>query len=181
MENKARTIPRKNYILAGIICVLTIIIASYLAFWYKSNKEYNENNSIMTGYLLEIGEDEVILNLTNYVLDNPNTILYMSYGNDATVKDFEKEFKNVINEYNIKASFIYIDLNMISNKKFSSELKDTFFSEELINKGIEVLKQPNLFIFEDGKIIDVLYSAKQQINIDDIKRYLTSKEVINND
>lgn len=176
-----KKIPKKNYIIVGIISVLTFVTVGYFAFWYTETKEYDTNNSIMTGYLSEIGEDAIVVNLNNYILDNPNIALYMSYGNDSSIKDFENEFKNFINENNIKQSFIYIDLNRVDDKNFINDFKDNFFADELKKKNVEVRKQPNLFIFKDGKIESVLYYTKQLINMVDVKTYLEKQEVIEND
>lgn len=176
-----RKILKKNYVIVGIVSTLTFVIVGYFAFWYTETKEYNANNSIMTGYLLEMGEDEIVVNLSNYILDNPNTVLYMSYGNDPSVKDFENEFKNFISKNNIKQSFIYIDLNRVDDKNFINDFKNNFFDDGLKNKNVEVKKQPNLFVFKEGKIESALYYTKQSINMTDVKIYLENKEVIEND
>ena len=176
-----RKTPKKNYIIVGIISILTIIIVGYFTFWYKETKEYNDNHSIMSGYLLEMGEDEVIVNLSNYVLDNPDAVLYISYGNDIEVKEFENEFKKFIHQNDIKQLFIYIDLNRIKDKKFINDFKNTFFDEELKNKNVVIEKQPNIFIFKDGKVESALYYTKQKINMMDVKSYLENKEGVEND
>lgn len=176
-----KKIPKRNYIIVGVISILTFLIVGYLAFWYNETKEYNANNSIMTGYLSEIGEDEVAANLSNYILDNPNIVLYASYGDDSSVKDFENEFRKFINQNNIKQSFIYIDLSRIDDKNFINDFKDNFFSGELKNKNFNVEKQPNLYIFKEGKIESVLYYTKQSINMTDVKIFLEKQEVIEDD
>ena len=174
-----KKIPQKNYVITAVISILTFTIVGYFAFWYTEIKEDSHNNSIMTGYLLEIGEASLIDNLNNYLLDNQNTVLYMAYGNNISVKNFEDEFKQFINDYNIKQSFIYIDLNKVEDKKFISEFKNNFFAEKLMNK--EVVKQPNLFVFKEGKIDSILYYVKQPINITDVKIFLENEGIIEND
>lgn len=174
-------IPSKNYVYVVMISVLTLAITGYFCFWYKSYSEYNQNNSIMSGYLLEIGEQEIINNLENYVLDNPNTILYISYGNDSKIKQFEIGFKNMIEENNLKSSFIYIDLNKVPNKTFESEFREKFFSDELNNLNVEKLNQPNLLVFEAGKVKKLLYYTEKDITIEAVKKFLISEEVIVND
>lgn len=176
-----KKVPSKNYIIVSILCVTTIVIVGYFTFWYKATKDYSANNSIFSGYLLEIGEDEVINNLSNYVLDNPNTILYMSYGNDSTIKEFESGFKQFIKEENIKAEFVYIDLNRIEDKNFTEEFKENFLSDELKNKNFSIIRQPNLYVFKEGKIVTALYYKEQNIDLNDVKRYLKSEEVVGND
>lgn len=181
MDKNNNKISVNNYFFALLISFLTILIVGYFAFWYKSNKEYTMNNSVMSNYLAEIGEDEIIDNLTNYVIDNPNCTLYMSFGNDLTIKDFENQFKDLINQNNIKSEFIYADLNLINSKNFVTKIQEEFFSEELKNKHINLTKFTNLFVFKDGKIVDLLYSSKQQINLSDVTIFLIRNGVISND
>lgn len=176
-----KKIPRKNYIITGIISILTFLIVGYFAFWYTETKEYSGDDSVMTGYLLEIGEAGLIDNLSNYLLDNPNTILYITYGSNAPIKNFEKEFKQFIKDNNIKQSFIYIDLNKVKDKKSLFELKNNFFSEGLKNKKVEVEQQPNLFVFKEGKIVSILYYVKQSINMTDVKVFFENEGIIEND
>lgn len=179
MKNELREIPKKNYILVGIISVVTIFALVYFTFWYKNNKKYYDTESILSGYLAEIQEEGIIDNLTNYLIDNPNILLYMSFGNDSSTKEFENEFKDLINKHNIISEFIYIDLNLITDKNFVSDMKSTFFSDKLKNISLE--KQSNLLLFENGKVANVLYSSKQQINIEDVERFLIRHGVIKND
>ncbi|MBE6152584.1 MAG: hypothetical protein E7165_04665 [Firmicutes bacterium] len=181
MKKDVRKISKKNYVLVGLILVVTVIFLGYFTFWYKSNQEYYRNNSVMSGYLSEIQENGVIDNLTNYVLDNPNTLLYVSYGNDSSVKRFEDEFKRLIVTKNISSNFIYIDLNYVTDKNFVLNIKNSFFSEELKNKNLKLEKQSNIFVFENGKIIDVLYGNRQNISLTDVTRFLIRHEVIEND
>lgn len=179
MKNELREIPKKNYIFVGIISVVTIFALVYFAFWYKNNKKYYDTESILSGYLAEIQEEGIIDNLTNYLIDNPNILLYISFGNDSSTKEFENEFKDLINKHNIISEFIYIDLNLITDKNFVSDMKSTFFSDKLKNINLE--KQSNLLLFENGKVANVLYSSKQQINIADVERFLIRHGVIKND
>ena len=181
MKKEMKEIPKKNYVFVGFILLITIAFLGYFTFWYKKNQEYYRNNSVMSGYLSEIQEVGVIDNLTNYVLDNPNALLYVSFGNDSSIKEFENEFKNLIVTNNISSNFIYIDLNYVTDKNFVLSIKENFFSEELKNKNIKLEKQSNIFVFENGKIVDILYSSKQNINLVDVKRFLIRYEVIEND
>lgn len=176
-----KKIPRKNYITMAVMSILTFLIVGYFAFWYTETREYSDDYSVMTGYLLEIGEASLIDNLSNYLLDNPNTILYITYDNNAFVENFEQEFKQFINTHNIKQSFIYVDLNKVEDKKFISEFKDNFFAQELKNKNVEIVKQPNLFVFKEGRIESILYYVKQSINMADVKVFLENEGIIEND
>ena len=52
---------------------------------------------------------------------------------------------------------------------------------DLNNNYIKLERQPNMFLFKNGKIVKVLYYAEQRINIDDVKKFLLSEGIIKND
>ena len=179
MKNQVRKIPPKNYVLVGIISVATILFLGYFVFWYKNINKYYENNSIMSGYLSEIKEEGIVDNLTNYLMDNPDVLLYMSFGNDISIKNFENQFKNLIDEYNISSEFIYVDLNLIKDKNFILNIQENFFNDKL--QKINLKKQSNILVFENGEIVNILYSSEEKINISDVRRFLVRCGVIKND
>ena len=172
-----KSIATKNYVIVSVVCILTIIIVSYFAYWYSVKDSYKVEEQTMSGFLLEFGPDEIINNIENYVLDNPECVIYISYGKDEITQDFEKELKNFIEQKKIKSSFVYIDLDNIKNKKFLSEFSEKFFSQSLKSKNIKLIKQSNLFVFKNGKVSDMLYYSKQSININDIHLFLIKQEV----
>lgn len=176
-----REISKKNYILVMIICVVTLALVCYFAYVIKKKQAVIIETSALSGYVLELGEKEIMTNLTNYTVDNPETVLYVSYGNDKHLIKFEQEFKDLIKEYNLKPNLVFVNLNVISNKNFLNELREKFFSDDLNNNYIKLEKQPNMFLFKNGKIVKVLYYAEQRINIDDVKKFLTSEGIIKND
>lgn len=176
-----REIPRKNYVLVFIICLVTLVCVCYFAYVIKKQQAISVETSVLSGYVLELGEKEIMTNLANYTIDNPETILYVSYGNDKYLKKFEQEFKELIKEYNLKPNFVFVNLNAMSNKNFLNELKERFFSDDLNNNYIKLERQSNMFLFKNGKIVKVLYYAEQRINIDDVKKFLTSEGIIKND
>lgn len=176
-----REISKKNYILVMIICVVTLALVCYFTYVIKKKQAVIIETSALSGYVLELGEKEIMTNLTNYTVDNPETVLYVSYGNDKHLIKFEQEFKDLIKEYNLKPNLVFVNLNVMSNKNFLSELREKFFSDDLNNNYIKLEKQPNMFLFKNGKIVKVLYYAEQRINIDDVKKFLTSEGIIKND
>lgn len=176
-----REIPKKNYVLVAVICFVTLICVTYFTYVIKKKQSVVIEPSVLSGYVLELGEKEIMTNLTNYTVDNPETILYVSYGNDKYLKKFEREFKELLKEYNLKSNFVFVNLNAMSNRNFLNELRERFFSDDLNNNYIKLERQSNMFLFKNGKIVKVLYYAAQRINIDDVKKFLLSEGIIKND
>lgn len=176
-----KVIPRKNYLLVVVICLATLIVVTYLTYICKKNQAIKVEPSILSGYVLELGEKEIMTNLRNYALDNPGFVLYVSYGSSKNLNEFEEQLKDLVKEQNIKSNLVFANLNLIANKNFLNELKDNFFSDDLNNNYIKLEKQPNMFLFKNGKIIKVLYYAEHKIDIEDVKKFLFNEGIIKND
>lgn len=176
-----KVIPRKNYLLVVVICLATLIVVTYLTYICKKNQAIKVEPSILSGYVLELGEKEIMTNLSNYALDNPGFVLYVSYDSSKKLNEFEEQLKDLVKEQNIKSNLVFANLNLISNKNFLNELKDNFFSDDLNNNYIKLEKQPNMFLFKNGKIIKVLYYAEHKIDIEDVKKFLFNEGIIKND
>lgn len=176
-----KVIPRKNYLLVVVICLATLIVVTYLTYICKKNQAIKVEPSILSGYVLELGEKEIMTNLSNYALDNPDFILYVSYDSSKNLNEFEEQLKDLVKEQNIKSNLVFANLNLIANKNFLNELKNNFFSDDLNNNYIKLEKQPNMFLFKNGKIIKVLYYAEHKIDIEDVKKFLFNEGIIKND
>ena len=70
---KEKKIPVKNYVIYGVIVVITIVIVMYLNEWYKAYKKSELNESYIAKYVNEVNYDE----FSNYVLENPDGIIYI--------------------------------------------------------------------------------------------------------
>lgn len=165
-----RDIPLKNYLILLAVSLGTILLVFYLVSWYNTSKEYYQNNSILSKYLSEIKSDEI----HSYLLDNPEVIIYYASAKDESIKSFEKEFKKMIEEKEIKQSIIYIDSSKEENSSFISNLNN------ISNKKMNSIIIPNLIYIKDGKLNKILYSTEVQINKRDVRNFLIKCGVITN-
>lgn len=163
-----RIIPTKNYIILAIISVLTIVLVFYLASWYKTTKDYYKNNSVMSDILTEIKEDEI----SNYVIDNPHAMIYITSGKNQKHKEFEKELKKILEKYNLTNKIVYLNIDTVKQENFLYEFQKTYFIENIRN---DEWKVPNIIIFEDGKAISYV---NNHTNIYEIEAFLRKNEVI---
>lgn len=169
MKNKK--IPTKNYIIMLFITIVTIFLVFYLVSWYNASKEYYQNNSIMSNYLSEIKDTE----LSSYLIDNPDKVIYYASGRDESIKNFEKEFKKMIEKYEIKDQVIYVDAAKEENSKFVNNLS------ELNSKKITFNDGNNLFCIKEGKIDKVLFESNHELNKRQVRNFLIKCGVITND
>lgn len=168
---KKRNIPLKNYVILLLISLGTISLVFYLRTWYNASKEYYQNNSIMSEYLSELKSEEI----NSYILDNPEVVIYYASAKDTSIKSFEKEFKKLMEEYEIKDEIIYIDASKQENVNLISGLN------AISDKKIDLIVVPNLIHVKDGKVNKILYSEETQINKRDVRNFLIKSEIITND
>lgn len=166
-----KTIPKKNYILLGLLAVITILAVIYMCKWYRASENYYLENSVMKELVGEVKE----LEFENYVLENPDIVIYISNDQSETTKKFEKKLKNYILEENLKSHFIYVN-GKESTEKFLLNFKKNYFVD-----GIKEVKitYPNLLILEDGKVKDILYrTVLEERNAKDVKPFLQRNGVL---
>lgn len=168
MEKK---IPARNYLILLILSIITIVLVFYLATWYKTSQEYYKNNSILSNYLSEIHTEEI----SSYLLDTPEVVIYAASSKDETIKPFEKEFKKLLEEHEIKNNVLYLNTSKEENAKFVEEIK------KWSNKKITELPLPNLIYFKDGKIKAVMYKGEKVITKRDANNFLIKNGMITND
>lgn len=167
-----REIPKKNYFFVGLISVVVVIVVLYLAKLYTTNN-INRESSIMSNYLSNITIEE----LNNYLLENPDVVIY--WDNKANIENtsFEKKLKKYIIKNDLQRKFVFVDTTEVTN----SELKviaDKYLDKSLKDKRVNLKTMPNLLILVDGKIVDVLYTFDQEMDMDYLKEKFEKYEVV---
>ena len=144
-----KKIPFKNYAVLCIIIVLTVISVFYIRSWYITNKEYYSRNSVIKDVTREINVDEI----SNYALESPKFMLYVSSGVDADVKDFENNFKKLIEKFELSEDILYLNIDNV-NYDLYSNLKGFAYNDKISSLIFE--SKASLYVFSDGKIVGVL-------------------------
>lgn len=171
---KRKVVPVKNYILLGLLALVTVIGVFYLAKWYRTNKEYQINNTLMKGVISEVKSEE----LENYLSENPNILIYFTSSSNQDIKGFEKSLKKKISKEDLTKEIVYLDLDTIQDTNFYATFKKNYFDENLKAKNVELLSIPNLLIIRDGEVIDILYKRNMQINMSDVTQFLEIYEMV---
>ena len=170
MEKEQRQIAPKNYVFFVIMCILTVFIVVYLGMWYDARATYYRNNSIMSNLLSEIHEQEV----STYVLENPDAIIYVVSSKDGYVKNFEKKFRKLILKYNLNNQFIYIDSSINGNLNNEFRKLPSYIGARTydLNSGV------NIIVFENGKIKALFHKDSDSIDIEPVENFLEAYGVI---
>lgn len=160
-----REIPVKNYVILILVFLVTIVAVFYVRDWYNTTKNYYAQNSVMTKVVREIKSEEI----SNYILENQRFILYVSSGHDSGIKNFEDDFKNLIQSLYLTDDVLYMNLDGVNSESFYDLLKNNYVRNSKIKNQI-VDSNSSLYLFTDGKVSGVLnnvsdYSIKRLENI----------------
>ena len=154
MKKNNKEIPKKNYFILILLSIGTILLVFYLSNVYKERVEYkNQNNNIMN-FLSEIKEEE----LNNYILDNHDTIIYISSSLSDANKKFEYDLKKFIDKNDLNKDIVYLDSSNLSDS-FYDNLRNNYLSNELKKQNITLNNIPNIIIIKEEKIVNVLYKT----------------------
>lgn len=173
MSTETKKIEPKNYVIFGIICILTVVLVFYLSMWYETRQEYYKNNSVISEVLAEINKTE----LSSYVLENPNAIVYIASSKDEDIKKFEKELKKFIQNNNLNNQFVYLDLSQPYNSDVVSEIKNLSSNSFKVD-NFDINQGVNFIVFENGKVKAILHRDSSTVKIDHIKNFMSVYEVV---
>ncbi len=140
----------RNFI---IVIILLVLFTISLILVLKE-----KHNSILLEIMPEIKYEE----LDNYLFDNNESIIYI--GNNDIDKKFEKELKEYIINNNINIIYMYVNNKSINNLKNDYSINNIYV--------------PNIIIFKDKKIKDILYTNKSNLKLENVISFFKNNEVI---
>lgn len=166
-----KKIPLINYIKALSLILFTIILIILIVNYYNSKKEYEDSMNITMSFLKTVDSS----NIEEYLIENHDVIMYISNSEDANLKEYEETLKKLIIKKELEKNIIYFD---------TKDLSDEYMKEFLQNYAVDNLKnvniiEPNLFVFENGKIDTILYKDVQVLRATDI--VYIAEDVLEND
>lgn len=165
-----RKIPLKNYILLAVTLIITIVLVIYFYMWKKTYEENKINSVVMDKYIQEINYNE----LSDYLIENKNTVIYSSVVGNTKTKKFEEKLGKLIEDNSLSNSIIYLNL--------TDELKDKNIKKEILENYKELnnnIKDPLIIIFSNNKITSIYNIKDNNYDIDNLKKYLEKEEIIN--
>ena len=151
-----RKIPLKNYIILGIIIVVSIFAVLYFNKLYKNTKN---SDNVLYGFIKEVKPYE----LDNYIIENPSFIIYLS-SRISSNRSFEKKFKNFLMKYDLQKDIVFIDIDDFDDQYFEN------FISKYSNDSIMLTKFNNIIIIDNQRIQDILFMNDEQFDIDLVKK-----------
>lgn len=164
--DELKKIPIKNYVILGIVIIVTLFILYYFYMWVDVYKESRVNIPIMDKYMTVINYNE----LDNYLVENPNTIVYVSVLENEEIRRFEKKFKNKYKNNAIEKEILYMNI--------TDEVRNKDMRSEMVNKyslnNLNITSVPCVLVFSDGLLKSIYSVIDNDYDIDRFIVYLNN-------
>ena len=168
-KNNGREIPLKNYIILGLVVLLTLCLVYYFYLWYITYEESKLNETIMDRYLEVINYNE----LNDYIVENRNAMIYTSVLEDNNIRKFEIKFKNIVVKNALKDKILYMDMTDI----FKDKIKYTELRNSYQINNYNITNVPCILVFKDAKLVDIYSIKDNDYNTDNVLNYIIDNEM----
>ena len=167
-----KKIPMKNYIILMLLFIITFLLTFYLYRWYVVYSTYQDNIPVIKDSLTELTEEE----MEHYIDENPISTVYICTANDSSCRNFEKNFKKIIEKNSLKEYIIYVRLTDDNKDEFINR-----FNSNHPYKKSALTKYPAIILFEDGEVSDILQETdNEKLSISDVKSFIKRNKIGNN-
>ncbi len=139
------------YFIIGFL--LIIFLVWYIISWKNVKQEEKLMNSyLITSNTLSV-EIKDLSETVQVLKESPSEyFVYISYTNDEKVFNFEKKLKKLIDNYNLKDEFYFVNVtNIKDDENFYTEINNTF-NTKLINNI------PCILHFKNNELKKVIYN-----------------------
>ncbi len=143
MKRKSVQNKKQNYVVLVFIYVVVIVVVLYLASWYNTYKNYQEEIPVLQDVVSEINPSEV----THYLTENPSPVLYLCSASDSDCREFEESIKDNLTN-NGYEDLVYVNLEDVDDKT-------SYVNELLKDSDFTIDRTPCLIKFTEGKVTAV--------------------------
>lgn len=167
--DKLKKVPIRNYVILMILFVGVLLLLLYFSKWYDVYNDYQKETPVIRGTLSEITN----LELEHYILENPTVAIYMCTSSDMKCRNFEKNFKIMLDKNeDLKSSIIYLNLSNIDQDEFVDNFNNKYSYKIKLNKNY-----PAIVLFEESRIVGLLQEEDKNLNVEDVRSYLKLHKV----
>jgi len=159
----------KNYIILGLLFLGCVLLTLYICKCYEVYDEHQKQTPIIRGTLSEITEKE----LSPHITENPTTIIYMCTSANEICRNYEKDFKKLIEKYQLQDEFVYLNLSKADKDEFVNN-----FNEEYDYKVKLTKNYPAIVLFEDAEVKYILQGKKDEpLTITKTKQFIDLNKI----
>lgn len=136
----------KNYVFFVLLMVFTVLITLYFSNIYENK---TKNKSTIYNYLDVITYKD----FDEYIIENPDSIIYLADKYDISFSRFEKELITLIEEKHIKDNIVFIAANARVINKINQQFK--------IN--LKINSVPYMLFLTNGKVVNYKLIDKESV------------------
>lgn len=151
-----KKVDTKNYVFLMFLLLGTVFITLLVTNIYKSKQE-------LVSEFYDISKKITVKEFDEYIIENPDTIIYISDRYDLTNEEFEEEFELKLKKLNLIDKFVFMDKDQLSDE-FLLELKGNYKTD------INLEKLPVVMVVIDKNIEKIAY-VDEYSNIDTFINY----------
>lgn len=164
MKKDLRDVSFKNYIILSAIIVVTLLLLYYFYVWVDVYKESKINIPIMDKYMDVINYNE----LDNYLVENPNAMLYVSVLDNEEIRRFEKDLKNQFEEKKINNKLLYLNItSLLADKNVVNEMKNKYRVNNL-----SMVDVPSILVFSLGELKSIYNIRDNKYNVENVVDFI---------
>lgn len=155
--------------------ILGFLLIIFLIWYIISWKNVKQEEKLMNSYLITSNtlsvEIKDLSETVQVLKESPSEyFVYISYTNDEKIFNFEKKLKKLIDNYNLKDEFYFVNVtNIKDDENFYSEINDTF-NTKLINNI------PSILHFKNNELKKVIYNKDLNKTYTDFENLLKENE-----
>ena len=137
--------------------IIGFLLIIFLVWYIISLKNVKQEEKLMNSYLITSNtlsvEIKDLSETVQVLKESPSEyFVYISYTNDEKVFNFEKKLKKLIDNYNLKDEFYFVNVtNIKDDENFYTEINNTF-NTKLINNI------PCILHFKNNELKKVIYN-----------------------
>jgi len=156
---------KKLTILLFVISI-TVIGCVYALKWHAVYKEDMLNTTIITDYINELKIEE----FTNYISDNPYSIIYFGVTSDYNCRRFEKDLKKFVVNKDLREIIVYMNVNELTGNNFETKLDNLFNTKNLREENKYLEEVPAIAIYNHTTLLD--FVSDSDLTIENVEQLL---------
>lgn len=170
---ESKFVPLKNYYIAILIIIGAILVTLYVFKWYQVKKDEKLRTSYFVSTETVSLKVSKLEEIDQVFIEAPATyFVYIGYTQDEDVYKLEKDLKPLIEEYNLKEIFYYIDATKIKTE--DDYLDKLSKSLNLTENKLE--KIPTIIFFHNDKYEIVKRDDENMMKAADFQKLLDINE-----
>jgi len=165
-----KTIPKKNYVILGLVIIGTFFFMYYIYMWYDAYLDTKTSKPILDRYMEVINFNE----LDDYLIENNDAIIYVSVLEDSEIRSFEKKLKALFKSHSIDKDILYMD---VTNNKMVVDTVLSKYSNGTISNG----DVPMILVIEGGVLRNVYNIKSNNYDIELVKLFINGIKFLGED